>query len=73
MPELANDKTSSEVKSGGVNLSFSKSEDHGNSGIMVGAASTSFLKASVRSLLTLEPYRQPNFLTEDRYSITRLF
>jgi len=54
IPELANDRTSRDVKSGGVNVSFSKSEDQGNLGIMDGAASTSFLKARVRSLLTLD-------------------
>lgn len=43
IPELAKVSTSSEVKSGGVNVSFSKSDDHGSLGIIDGAASTSFL------------------------------
>ncbi len=53
IPELAKDRTSRDVKSGGVKVSFSKSEDQGSLGIMDGAASTSLLKARVRSLLTL--------------------
>lgn len=52
IPELANDSTSRDVKSGGVNVSFSKPEDQGNLWIMDGAASTSLWKARVRSLLT---------------------
>lgn len=59
IPELAKESTSRDVKSGGVNLSFSKSEDHGSLGIMDGAASTSFWKARVRSLLTFHEKGQP--------------
>lgn len=51
MPELAKESTSSEVKSGGVNLSFSKSDDHGSLGIIDGAASTSFLLLHINSHL----------------------
>ena len=49
----ANVSTSSDVKSGATNSSFSKSLLHGNFGISVGAESTRRVNAFVRSLFII--------------------
>lgn len=51
IPELAKESTSRDVKSGGVKVAFSKSEDHGSLGIIDGAVSTSFLLVYILALI----------------------
>jgi hypothetical protein len=63
-PEHPNDKISRLVKSGLKNLSFSKSLDHGNLGIMASAASTREPNAFVRSRLTVATKPTQNLISK---------
>ena len=63
-PEQPKDRTSKLVKSGLKNLSFSKSFDHGNFGIIDSAASTKAPNAFVRSRLTVATKPTHNLISK---------